>query len=69
MAMSGRIVNWDEKHGCGLIRSDATEEQIFFHITDMDVEALPPYITERVAFELETDFSGCGLAQHITPII
>lgn len=68
MAMSGRIVNWDEKHGCGLIVSDTSKQAIFFHVDDMDAEAVPPYITERVAFELETDFSGCGLAQRITRV-
>lgn len=69
MAMSGRVVSWDEKHGIGLIRADSSAETLFFHVRDMDIEALPPYLTERVAFDTETDMSGCGFALHIMPIV
>jgi len=69
MAMVGRIVNWDEKHGFGLIESSGIPKRVFFHVRDMDVEALPPFISERVVFDMERDLNGCGIAIHILPII
>ncbi|KHD25785.1 hypothetical protein NM09_08810 [Vibrio caribbeanicus] len=68
MAMVGRVVNWDSKHGIGLIRADMSDETLFFHVRDMDLGAQPPYISERVAFDAERDMNGCALALHIVPV-
>ncbi|NVD08969.1 cold shock domain-containing protein [Vibrio sp. JPW-9-11-11] len=66
MAVLGKIVDWDQKHGYGFIEDTAQRQKVFFHIRDMRDSQSEPHINELVQFDVISDQNGCHLALNIS---
>jgi len=69
MAVLGRIVDWDEKHGYGFIEEQDHCQIVFFHVRDMRDTQAGPHINEMVEFDVISDLNGCHLALNISPTL
>jgi uncharacterized membrane protein YsdA (DUF1294 family)/cold shock CspA family protein len=58
MKKSGRVVKWDATRGFGFIRSPQTDQEIFFHIKDLNL-GRAPVEGDEVSFE-EIHVGGKG---------
>ncbi|WP_327196114.1 MULTISPECIES: cold-shock protein [Vibrio] len=68
--MQGTIIEYDAKHGYGLISIKKNSHQkVFFHFRDMSRDEGPPYIMEYVEFDVVNDMNGCMMAVNISPLI
>ena len=50
MVLSGRIVRWDERQGCGFIRSRSDGKEILFHAPAYFYRKLKPAVGQMVSF-------------------
>jgi len=55
----GTIKNWNASKGYGFIVTD-DEEELFFHLSDIDITLKPEHIAEgvRVKFDIKSDMKG-----------
>lgn len=49
--MQGKIVRWNEERGFGFVQEDITKQEIFIHISSLNVRTPPPEIGEKIEFE------------------
>ncbi|MGS2744349.1 DUF1294 domain-containing protein [Halomonas sp. LS-001] len=66
MALTGRIIFWDDAKGYGFIETEAGGERVFVHISAFQEEAGRPGQGRKVVFEEGTDKHGKLRAEKAT---
>ena len=66
MALTGRIIFWDDAKGYGFIQPEAGGERVFVHISAFQEEAGRPGQGRKVVFEKGTDKHGKLRAEKAT---
>ena len=49
--MQGKIIRWNEKRGFGFVQEEITKQEIFIHISSLNMRTPPPEIGEKIEFE------------------
>lgn len=49
--MQGKIIRWNEERGFGFVQEEITKQEIFIHISSLNVRTPPPEIGEKIEFE------------------
>lgn len=53
--MQGKIIHWNEERGFGLVKENITAQELFIHISALNIRIPAPKEGEEVEFETEFD--------------